>query len=69
MRESACIVSQGSDDLAFFKRCADSVMVPDFVPKAGVKIQSDPKEEEKAQGQPAEPPLGEEETVYAPHAP
>jgi len=51
---------KGSTDAAFFKRCADSVMVPDFVPKAGVKIQSDPKEEDKAA---AAPPLDDEESA------
>jgi len=38
---------KGSTDRAFIKKVADSVMVPEFQPKAGVKIQSDPKEEEK----------------------
>merc|ERR1719502_1562698 len=36
---------KGSTDRAFIKRCVDTVMVPEFVPKAGVKIQSDPKED------------------------
>merc|ERR1712023_404586 len=40
---------KGSTDRAFIKKVAESVMVPEFVPKAGVKINSDPKEEEKAQ--------------------
>jgi ubiquitin-activating enzyme E1 len=31
------------------KKVADTVMVPEFVPKQGVKIESDPKAEEKAQ--------------------
>merc|ERR1719198_318394 len=38
---------KGSDDVNFMRKVADSVMVPEFVPKEGVKIQSDPKEEEK----------------------
>jgi len=44
---------KGTSDRAFVKRVADSVMVPEFVPKQGVKIQSDPKEEEKEKNQPA----------------
>jgi len=39
---------KGSTDLEYLKRVADSVMVPEFVPKSGVKIESDPKEAEKA---------------------
>lgn len=38
---------KGSTDRAFIKKVADTVMVPEFVPKSGVKITSDPKEEEK----------------------
>jgi ubiquitin-activating enzyme E1 len=44
---------KGSDDMGFFKRSADSVMVPEFVPKAGVKIQAEPKEEKKEPEVPA----------------
>ena len=49
---------KGSTDRAFIKRIVDTVMVPEFVPKSGVKIQSDPKEEEKEK---ANPPLGAED--------
>ena len=38
---------KGSTDIEFMKRAAESVMVPEFVPRQGVKIVSDPKEEEK----------------------
>ena len=44
---------KGSADRAFVKRVAESVMVPEFVPKSGVKIESDPKAEEKAKSEPA----------------
>ena len=37
---------KGTDDRAFVKKVVDSVMVPEFVPKAGIKIESDPKAEE-----------------------
>jgi len=40
-------------DMAFFKRVADSVMVPEFVPKSGVKIESDPKAESAQKEAPA----------------
>jgi len=40
---------KGSSDVEFMKKVADTVMVPEFVPKQGVKIESDPKAEEKAQ--------------------
>jgi len=38
---------KGATDRAFIKKVLDSVMVPEFVPRSGVKINSDPKEEEK----------------------
>jgi len=50
---------KGSDDMGFFKRYADSVMVPEFVPKQGVRIQSDPKEEKKE----PEPPPPDDDTL------
>jgi len=60
---------KGSSDRAFIKKVVDTVMVPEFVAKQGVKIQSDPKEEEKdkAQAAAAPPPdaLDEEENVCA----
>ena len=37
-------------------------MVPEFVPRAGIKIQSDPKEEEKEKAQPP-PPMADEDQV------
>jgi len=36
-------------------------MVPEFVPRAGVKISSDPKEEEKEKQNPAPPPADDDE--------
>jgi len=42
---------KGSTDIEFMKRAAESVMVPEFVPQQGVKIVSDPKEEEKLKEQ------------------
>ena len=52
---------KGSLDRAFIKKVADSVMVPEFVPKAGVKIASDPKEEEKQKQNPEPPPVDDDE--------
>ena len=55
---------KGSDDVEAMRKVADSVMVPEFVPKQGVKIQSDPKAEEKekqAAASAAPPP--DDETV------
>jgi len=46
---------KGSTDRAFIKRCVDTVMVPEWAPKAGIKIESDPKAEEKAKNEP--PPV------------
>merc|ERR1719502_2489235 len=54
---------KGSTDRAFIKRCVDTVMVPEFVPKAGVKIQSDPKEEEKAKEEAA--PVDDDDNICA----
>jgi len=51
---------KGSADIETMKRVADSVMVPEFVPKQGVKIQSDPKAEEKEKQQAAAEPQDEE---------
>jgi len=48
---------KGSTDRAVIKRVVDTVMVPEFVAKSGVKIQSDPKEEP---GPPADNPQDEE---------
>jgi len=53
---------KGSTDRAFIKKVADSVMVPEFVPKSGVKISSDPKEEEKAK-QEAESSVTDEDSI------
>ena len=47
---------KGSTDDEFMKRAAESVMVPEFMPKQGVKIVSDPKEEEKLKAQGGAPP-------------
>merc|ERR1740138_1505671 len=52
---------KGSTDRAFIKKVADSVMVPEFVPKQGVKIASDPKEEEKQKNNPEPPPVDEDD--------
>merc|ERR1712216_424652 len=46
----------GSTERAYVRQQAEAVMVPEFVPKVGVKIQSDPKEEEKAASQQPEAP-------------
>merc|ERR1719421_2759745 len=54
---------KGSTDRAFIKRVVDTVMVPEFVPKAGVKIQSDPKEEEKEKSEPA--PIDDDDNICA----
>ena len=43
--------SVGWDDIEAMRKVADSVMVPEFVPKQGVSIQSDPKAEEKERQQ------------------
>jgi ubiquitin-activating enzyme E1 len=47
---------KGSTDRAFIRKIADSAIVPEFVPKSGVKIHSDPKEEEKAKQEAAAVP-------------
>jgi len=52
---------KGSDDVDFMKRVADSVMVPEFVPKQGVKIESDPKAEEKAKQEAAQAPMDDDQ--------
>jgi len=51
---------KGSTDRAFIKKVVDTVMVPEFVPKSGVKITSDPKEEEKEGGAAAAAPPDDE---------
>ena len=38
---------KGSRDPAVFKKAVEATMVPEFVPKQGVRIQTDPKEGEK----------------------
>merc|ERR1719502_191250 len=38
---------KGSSDLDFFRRTAESAMVPEFTPKEGQKVQTDPKDEEQ----------------------
>jgi hypothetical protein len=48
---------KGSRDPEFFKKAVGAAMVPEFVPKQGLRIQSDPKEGEK----PAEAPLDDDE--------
>lgn len=53
---------KGSIDLEHLKRVVDSVMVPEFVPKEGVKISSDPKEAEKEKNAP--PPADDDEVCY-----
>merc|ERR1719502_2253195 len=53
---------KGSTDRAFIKRVVDTVMVPEFVPKDGVKIQSDPKEEEKEKQNP-QPDATEDDNI------
>lgn len=52
---------KGSRDLEYIKQTVKRVVVPEFVPKAGVRIQSDPNDEEK--GSPASVP--EEYSVCA----
>ena len=57
---------KGSTDVEFMKRAAESVMVPEFMPKQGVKIVSDPKEEEKLKeqgGAPAAPTADDDDAV------
>merc|ERR1719198_2828313 len=54
---------KGSTDRLFIKKIADSVMVPEFVPKSGVKIESDPKAEEKAKEAPPPPPPADDDEV------
>jgi len=44
---------KGSSDRDFIRRVAESAMVPEFVPRSGVKIESDPNKEK--QQQPAAP--------------
>jgi len=53
---------KGSTDVDYLKRVADSVMVPEFVPKSGVKIASDPKEAEK---EAAAPPPADDDEICA----
>jgi len=53
---------KGSTDPALFKKAVEAAMVPEFVPKQGVKIATDPKEAEKA---PAAPPPDEDEASDA----
>merc|ERR1719421_377837 len=55
---------KGSTDRAFIKKILGTVMVPEFVPKAGVKIQSDPKEAEKEKENPPAP-LEDDDNVCA----
>ena len=43
---------KGITDLEYLKKVADSVMVPEFVPQSGVKIESDSKEAEQAASAP-----------------
>lgn len=54
---------KGSTDVEFMKGVASEVMVPEFVPKRGVKIESDPKAEEKAKQEAAAaaPPLDDDQ--------
>ena len=52
---------KGSRDMDFFKRVAESVMVPEFSPKDGVKIESDPKAKEEA----AAAPEADDDTLCA----
>merc|ERR1719421_1181163 len=52
---------KGSLDRDYIKRVVNAVVVPTFVPKEGVKIQSDPKEEEKSKQQPPAPEVDEDE--------
>jgi ubiquitin-activating enzyme E1 len=54
---------KGSTDRSFIKRIVDTVMVPEFVPKSGVKIQSDPKEEEQEKQAPHTDALADEENI------
>ena len=58
---------KGTTDRAKIKKAVEAVMVPEFVPRAGVKIQSDPKEEEKekAAGGPPADTLDDEENICA----
>jgi len=53
---------KGSTDPALFKKAVEAAMVPEFVPKQGVKIATDPKEAEKV---PAAPPPDEDEASDA----
>lgn len=48
---------KGSRDPEFFKKAVGAAMVPEFVPKQGLRIQTDPKEGDK----PAEPPLDDDD--------
>ena len=52
---------KGRTEMDYLKRVADSVMVPEFVPKQGVKIQSDPKEAEKEAAAPPPPAQDDDE--------
>jgi len=56
---------KGSTDRAFIAKTADAVMVPEFVAKQGVKIQSDPKEEEKKEPEGASAGLDDEDNICA----
>lgn len=40
---------KGSSDRDFIRRVAESAMVPEFVPRSGVKIESDPNKEKQQQ--------------------
>lgn len=48
-------------DVSFFKSALETVMVPEFVAKSGVKIQSDPAQEEKEKQQAQQAPPEEED--------
>jgi len=52
---------KGRTEMDYLKRVADSVMVPEFVPKQGVTIQSDPKEAEKEAAAPPPPAQDDDE--------
>jgi len=54
---------KGSTDRASIKKMAESAMVPEFVPRSGVKISSDPKEEEKAKQEAASSTLPDEDNI------
>ena len=60
---------KGSTDRSMIIKVLATVMVPEFVPKSGVKIVSDPKEEEKAKAEGGPPPdtLADDDKVKAAH--